>query len=111
MSYPTYVTGKNVLMDPMLVDNLKRSFADLTFLRRLQGYRSNWRVLHIDGFEHGPLPSHLGRTIKFGWKYGTTTSGVPDVRQSDPDNTAGPVASGPAYVFQWPNEPAGGDRA
>jgi hypothetical protein len=104
MSYATYVVGADSLISPMIVDNLKRSFADATFLRRLQGYRSNWRVLHIDGFEHSPLPAHRGKMIQFGWRYGTTTTGMPEVRQSDSDNTSGPVPSGQTYAFRWPNE-------
>jgi len=39
--------------------------------RYLVGYRSNWRVLHIDGFESWPeLPARRGVEVKF---FATTT--------------------------------------
>lgn len=37
------------------------------FWRMTWVYRSNWRVMHIDGFERSPysLPERRGREIKF----------------------------------------------
>lgn len=59
-------------------DLVKQYFYDqyvLASLRReLNGYVSNWRVLHVDGFERLPLewlisnrrlPEHSGKQIRF----------------------------------------------
>jgi hypothetical protein len=59
MGTTTYLLGKDAV------------FFDKAFLAELpmvfpRTYISNWRMLHIDGFEDlYPLPAHLGRTIRF----------------------------------------------
>jgi len=58
----------SILFDRSIVDYLK---TDLFRLLAWQ-YRSNWRVLHIDGFETGScLPMHTG-VQRYFFHYTTT---------------------------------------
>lgn len=63
--YRTYIFGEEaqILFDRELLANLKD---DMFWWRLSWVYRSNWRVLHIDGFETGPkIPAYLGYTRIF----------------------------------------------
>lgn len=58
--YRTYIMGSNaIFFDRDLIASLKGS----------RQYRSNWRVLHIDGFEHGSFFDTVRMPITTGMKY------------------------------------------
>jgi hypothetical protein len=62
--YQTYIMGKDTIyFDKEILESLK----DNMFWWRLSWhYRSNWRVLHIDGFETGiKIPMNMGHTQVF----------------------------------------------
>lgn len=68
MTYSTYITGENaVFFDSELIERLK----DNMFWWRMSFiYHSNWRVLHVDGFEDyifggRPLPTNMGERVQF----------------------------------------------
>ena len=64
MSYRTYIVGtESMYYDQTLINELKASMP--WFFKLL--YRSNWRVLHIDGFEpeFHPLPARVGYKLDF----------------------------------------------
>jgi len=65
--YATYVYGAEAIMQWKLNTDL----SELTKPRIWLWYRSNWRILHIDGFE----PGYVSRKISFKWsqKVGETT--------------------------------------
>lgn len=77
-AYRTYISGANAMFyDNELIESLK----DNMWLWKLtHQYRSNWRVLHIDGIEGYPsfraLPSHIGEPIKFHYRYLTSKETV-----------------------------------
>jgi hypothetical protein len=67
-AYRTYVMGSNaVLFDRELIEKSRDS---LLWWRLLFVYRSNWRVLHIDGlegaiFNPGGIPRCTGERVQF----------------------------------------------
>lgn len=64
MTYSTYIMGENaILFDRGFLDSMR----DNMFWWKISWvYRSNWRVLHIDGFETGRrLPIDMGHARTF----------------------------------------------
>ena len=56
-AYKTYVMGKDaIFFDRDLLENLKSSMC--IFWKMSWRYYSNWRVLHIDGFEGCDADGH-----------------------------------------------------
>jgi hypothetical protein len=68
-AYRTYIMGSDaVYFDPELIKSLKDN--NMFWWRLSYVYRSNWRVLHVDGLEGyvfggHPLPSNLGERVQF----------------------------------------------
>lgn len=55
---------ESIFFSKDLVEECKRQLSVFYAISRV--YRSNWRVLHIDGFEGGcKLPIHAGEVRKF----------------------------------------------
>ena len=65
----TYVMGRAALFNRAI---LNPTLSDGTYLWHL--YESNWRVLHIDGFE----PGYGSRTIRFRWSQRAVLGGFSD---------------------------------
>lgn len=66
----TYVMGADACF---FSEGLLKVARENTSLRSLWWvYRSNWRVLHIDGFDENPntLPTNVGGYVKFSYKMG-----------------------------------------
>lgn len=64
--YATYVVGADSFFDKDLLSTFTRNFK-WTVMRA--SYSSNWRVLHVDGFEgYSYLPKPKGRLIHFNFE-------------------------------------------
>ena len=63
--YSTYVMGKDALHAMSLPECSKNNW---------HCYESNWRILHIDGFE----PGYGSRTIRFRWSQRAVLGGFSD---------------------------------
>lgn len=62
VDYSTYVQGRNaILFDAKLVDWMKRELSMFWALTWV--YHSNWRVLHVDGFDGYRIP-----IVSYGFK-------------------------------------------
>ena len=73
MSHCTYLCGSDAYLSQDLLELARENM----FFR--EPYKSNWRVLHIDGFEDYPrLPENRGKQIQF-----MLTSGVISGRPTD----------------------------
>jgi hypothetical protein len=72
----TYIMGKeSIYFDREILEHLRD---DMFWWKLSWRYRSNWRVLHIDGFEKGiALPMHAGHTRVF-FNYEVVKSGQVD---------------------------------
>lgn len=66
----TYVVGANAFYNRDLIKQLQEC---MLFRVSAQHYRSNWRMLHIDGFEYEPLPASNRHEIRWATKVGLTT--------------------------------------
>jgi len=70
-AYRTYICGSDAIyFDKDILDIIKR---DISLLRVLQGYRSIWRILHIDGFEKPEIPFQVGNFRHF-FQYTSTAN-------------------------------------
>jgi hypothetical protein len=68
--YKTYVMGSECMYDSEMI-RLMRMATDLSSFTKMRPwlwYRSNWRILHIDGFEpgYGSRQIHWDFSIKAG---------------------------------------------
>jgi len=70
LGYRTYICGANSLFDKELIETIKQ---EISMLRVLQGYRSIWRILHVDGFEKPSIPFHMGN-IRYFFQYASTAN-------------------------------------
>jgi len=67
--YSTFITGKDAYMDRALLAGFGRDLT--TALWRLGWtYQSNWRILHIDGFEYGTAIPERKDELRFFFSYG-----------------------------------------
>jgi hypothetical protein len=77
----TYIVGANAFYDKDLIDQwkLNTDLSAFTTSRIWLFYRSNWRILHIDGFE----PGYGNHKISFKFDVGTSAGKVDLSRFSD----------------------------
>jgi hypothetical protein len=70
MSKATYIGGREAFFNQGMLEELKDWVSFGCF------YVSNWRVLHIDGFEGGypPLPASKNHMVHFEFRTSSTTT-------------------------------------